>query len=166
MIYCIRLCVLQRMLLRFSHPKICWPMRPRTGGLKRFARFRDRFMCHSCQSSIGELLSLRSYGRALSRADGPNFRVHWDESGDTVGWEGGTLSMDQLRNLGRKALERAQYSMDRLLYGSRPSFRLKTCKIRCPSTDRVVPSSPNQRTSSRGHTSIYLQRHAYTQLKA
>jgi hypothetical protein len=125
MIYCIRLCVLERMLPRFSHPKICWPMRPQTGGLKRFARFRDRFMCHGCQSSTGELLSLRSYGRALSRADGPNFKVHWDESGDRVGWEGGTLSMDQLRNLGKKALERAQYSMDRLLYGTRPIISLE-----------------------------------------
>jgi hypothetical protein len=76
MIYCIRLCVLERMLPRFSHPKIRWSMRPRTGGLKHFTKFRDRFMCHGCQSSTGELLSLRSYGRALSRADGPNFRVH------------------------------------------------------------------------------------------
>jgi hypothetical protein len=125
MIYCIRLCVLERMLPRFSHPKICWPMRPRTGGLKHFMKFRDRFMCHGCQSSTGELLSLRSYGRTLSRADGPNFRVHWDQSGDTVGWEGGTLSMDQLRSLGRKALERAQHSMDRLLYGTRPIVSLE-----------------------------------------
>ena len=67
---------------------------------------------------MGELLNLRSYGRALSLANGPNFRVNWDQSGDTVGWEGGTLSMDQLRALGRKALERAQHSMDRLLYGT------------------------------------------------
>jgi hypothetical protein len=118
MIYCIRLCVLEKMLPRLSHPKIGWSMRPRTGGLKHFTKFRDRFMCHGCQSSTGELLSLRSYGRALSRADGPHFRVNWDQSRDTVGWEGGTLSTDQLRALGRKALERAQHSMDRLLYGT------------------------------------------------
>jgi hypothetical protein len=120
MIYCIRLCVLERMLPRFSHPKIRWSMRPRTGGLKHFTKFRDRFMCHGCQSSTGELLCLRSYGCALPRADGPKFRLHWDQSGDTVGWEGGALSMDQLRGLGRKVLERAQHSMDHLFYGTHP----------------------------------------------
>ena len=42
MIYCIRLCVLERMLPRLSHSKIDWSMRPRTGGLKHFTKFRDR----------------------------------------------------------------------------------------------------------------------------
>lgn len=121
-IFCIRLCMLERILPRFPHPKIGWPARPRLGGLKRFAKFRDRFLCYGCQSPTGELLGLRAYGRALSRADGPIFRVHWDKSAQTVGWDGGTLSMDQLRRLGRLALAEAQSSMKRLLYGYNPGL--------------------------------------------
>lgn len=123
-IHCIRLCMLERILPRFPHPKIGWPARPRVGGLKRFAKFRDRFMCHGCQTPAGKILALRSHGRALSRADGPNFRVHWGKSAHTVGWEGGSLSMDQLRRLGREAVDRAQSSIKRLLYGYCPSFSL------------------------------------------
>ncbi|KAK3680383.1 hypothetical protein LTR37_021276 [Vermiconidia calcicola] len=79
LIHCIRLCLLEATLPRFAHPSLHWEARPRTGNLKRLNKVRERYMCLSCQSPMGELLSLRTYGRAISRSDGPSFRVQWSE---------------------------------------------------------------------------------------
>lgn len=124
LIHCIRLCMLERCLPRFAHPSIEWEVRPRVGGLKRFILLRDRYLCHGCQSPTGELLSLRSYGRAFSRSDGPSFRVNWDDDSQTVRWDNGALTLGQLRSLGCRALERAKISLHRLLYGVVPDLKL------------------------------------------
>jgi hypothetical protein len=84
LIYCIRLCFLEATLPRFAHPTIGWEARLSTGQLERLNKTRYAFMCHGCQAPIGELLSLRSYGRALSRTDSPSFRVHWSDNSETV----------------------------------------------------------------------------------
>lgn len=78
---------------------------------------------------MGELLSLRSYGRAISRSDGPAFRVHWREDSEAVSWDAGKevgkLTMDQLRQLGLKSVGDASASLTRLMYGWVPSVQLK-----------------------------------------
>lgn len=91
-----RLCMLERCLPRFANPVIGWKGRPQVGGLNKFVHIRDRYLCHGCQSPTGELLGLRSYGRAFSRSNGPSFRVNWDKDGQTVCWDSGALSMDQM----------------------------------------------------------------------
>lgn len=48
---------------------------------------------------MDEFLSLRNYGRAISRSDGPAFRVTWSQDADVVSWAGVDLSMDQFRKI-------------------------------------------------------------------
>jgi hypothetical protein len=74
-----RLCMLEATLPRFAHPFSGWRARPRTGNLSHLNKIPERYMCYGCQAPTGELLSLRSYGRAFSRSDGPSFRVNWSE---------------------------------------------------------------------------------------
>lgn len=76
LIYCMRLCMLEATLPRFKPLSNGWQARPRTGDLSHLNGVRERYMCFGCQAPIGELLSLRSYGRAFSRSDGPSFRVN------------------------------------------------------------------------------------------
>ena len=89
LIHCIRLCLLEAILPRFAHKSIGWESRPRAGNLKRLNKVRERFMCHGCQALMGEFISLRKYGRAISHSDGPSFRVRWSDDGETVSWDDG-----------------------------------------------------------------------------
>lgn len=73
--YCIRLTVLGSTLPRFAHPIIGWASRPSTGQADRLKDVHEKYLGNTCQAPMGELLSLRSYGRAISRTDGPRFRV-------------------------------------------------------------------------------------------
>lgn len=77
---------------------------------------------------MGKLLSLRSYGRAISRSDGPTFRFQWSEDSETVTWDAGkdvrTLEMNQLRQLGRGAWASATKSMARLMHGLTPTLKV------------------------------------------
>ncbi|KAL9025823.1 MAG: hypothetical protein Q9196_005419 [Gyalolechia fulgens] len=124
LIYCIRLCLLEASLPRFAHPFIGWKARASGGNLKRLNRIRERFMCLSCQAPMGELLSLRSYGRAISRSDGPNFRVQWSDDSEVVMWDGAELSMNHFRQLGCHAVQTATTLIAQLMYGIRPITRL------------------------------------------
>ncbi len=119
-----RLCMLEATLPRFAHPTNGWQARPRNGNLSRLDRIRERYMCFGCQAPMGELLSLRSYGRAFSRSDGPSFRVNWSEDSETVSWTGGKLSMDQFRDLGARVYDSAAASMSRLMYGLESQLHL------------------------------------------
>lgn len=56
---------------------------------------------------MDELLSLHSYGRALSHSDGPSFRIDWSDDGETVVWGAGKLNMGQSRELGHDAFQSA-----------------------------------------------------------
>jgi len=124
LIYCARLCFLEAILPRFAHQSVGWEKRPRRGGLKLLNRVRERYMCLGCQSPFGELLSLRNFGRSLSRSDGPSFRVRWSSDAQTVSWDDGQLSMSQVRALSNTAFDSATSCMERLMYGLRPRSRL------------------------------------------
>ena len=125
MIYCIRLCLLEVALPRFAHSSAKWGARPRYGHLKRLNPIRERFLCNGCQAAMGELLSLRAYGRASSRAHGPSFRVRWSEGADAVSWHDGQIDMDQFRRLGQAVLQSVEASVVRLMYGLTPRIRLE-----------------------------------------
>ena len=73
---------------------------------------------------MGELLSLRTYGRAVSRSDGPSFRVSWSEDSNTIVWDDGRMHLNQFRELGLSALRETKASLDRLLYGLQPNIEL------------------------------------------
>lgn len=140
LIYCSRLCLLEATLPRSGHPSIGWKARPPVGGLKRLNKSRERFMSQGCQAPMGELLSLRSYGRAISRSDGPNFRVSWSDDGNAVTWDAGKqvgeLTMDQLRALGRTALNSATNALKRLMYGMTPKIQLASIRDRLSNQTR------------------------------
>jgi hypothetical protein len=76
LIHYIRLVLLEISLPRFPHPVLGLDARPRRGQLEVLNGVRVEKMCLGSQAPMGELLSLRSYGRASSRSDGPSFRVH------------------------------------------------------------------------------------------
>lgn len=124
LIYCIRLCLLEATLPRFAHTGIGWSARPSMNNLQRLNRVREHFMCYSCQAPMDELLSLRSYGRALSRSDGPSFRVNWSDDGETVVWDAGKLNMGQFRELGHDALQSATLSFNRIMRGFKGTLQL------------------------------------------
>jgi predicted Fe-S protein YdhL (DUF1289 family) len=125
MIYCIRLCVLERTLPRFDHLSATWPCRPRYGHLEHLNPIRELILCNSCQAPMGELLSLRSFGRAASRADGPSFRVSWSDDAQTISWYDGRIDMNQFRNLGEVVLQSVRTSIAHLMYGALPETRLE-----------------------------------------
>jgi hypothetical protein len=114
LIYCMRLCMLEATLPRLANG---WQVRPRTGDLSHPNRVRERYMCFGCQAPIGALLSLRSYGRAFSRSNGPSFRVNWSDDGKTT--------MSQFRGLGTRVHDRVAAAMSRLMYGLQPDLDLK-----------------------------------------
>lgn len=147
LIYCVRLCLLEATLPRFAHPALDWPARPPTGQLKMLERVRARYLCLSCPAPMGELLSLRAYGRTISRSDGPSFRVSWSDDGETVSWHDGELHLDEFRQLGRRARELATASVTRLMYGLDARFELEQIHDRFSTTApgySFVQDSSNQ----------------------
>jgi hypothetical protein len=97
LIHCIRLVLLEISLPRFPHPILRLDVRPRRGQLEVLIGVRVEKMCLGSQAPMGELLSLRSYGRASSRSDGSSFRVRWSADGQIVSWAEGSLTMAQSR---------------------------------------------------------------------
>jgi len=128
LIHCIRLVLLETTLPRFPHPMLGWDVRPRRGQLEVLNSVRLEKMCFGSQAPMGELLSLRSYGRALSRSDGPSFRVHWSDDGQIVSWADGSLTMTQFREIGRGALKHAASCCDRLMYHWSPSCDISSLR--------------------------------------
>jgi hypothetical protein len=124
LIHSIRLLCLETTLPRYAHVYVGWNARPRHGQLQRLDRIRRRFMCAGTQAPMGELLSLRSYGRAISASDGPSFRVLWSDDGQTVSWDDCKLTVGQFRELGNRAMEAASASCDKLMYGYGPEIDL------------------------------------------
>ncbi len=126
LIYCIRLVLLEATLPRRAHPYIGWLARTASKQLATLQSARRRFLCWGCQAPMGELLSLLSYGRSISRSDGPTFRVRWSDDGECVSWADGRLSMNQFRQLGRKVLEDASSGCTHLMYGLRSRVRIES----------------------------------------
>jgi hypothetical protein len=125
-IHSARLICLEATLPRRPHPHIGWDTRPRTGQLKKLNRMRKRFMCLGCQAPLGELLSLRTYGRAFSRTDGPSFRVRWSNDRQVVSWADGKLCLSDFRCFAQRSIESAETLLDQMMYGSRPMIDLNS----------------------------------------
>jgi hypothetical protein len=60
---------------------------------------------------MGKLLSLRSYGRAFSRSNGPSFRVNWSDDSETVSWNDSKIMISQFRGLGTRVHDRVAAAM-------------------------------------------------------
>lgn len=124
MIHSARLICLEAALPRHQHSHIGWDARPRTGQLEKLNRIRERFMCLGSQAPLGELLSLRSYGRAFSRTDGPSFRVRWSDDGETVSWADGKLCLSDFRSFAQHSIDSADALLHEMMYGMRPRLDL------------------------------------------
>jgi hypothetical protein len=81
-------------------------------------------MCLGCQASLGELLSLRTYGRAFSRTDGPSFRVRWSDDAQTVSWANGKLCLSAFRSFAQQSIELARTLLEQMMYRLRPRIDL------------------------------------------
>jgi hypothetical protein len=103
LVHIARLCLLEATLPRFSYPRLGWDARPCLGQQSSLNRVREAFLCQGNAAPGGELLSLRAYGRVVSRTDGPTFRVEWSHDGSSVRWDGGELSMANFRDIGHQA---------------------------------------------------------------
>ena len=115
LIYCTRLVLLEATLPRHGHSYIGWPVRPGKGQLEDLQSVRRRFLRWGCQAPMGELLALLSYGRSISRSDGPTFRVRWSDDGAHISWADGRINMDQFRQLGKTVLKDAFSSCRHLI---------------------------------------------------
>ncbi|KAK2036071.1 hypothetical protein LZ31DRAFT_589514 [Colletotrichum somersetense] len=91
-------------------------------------------MCLASQAPLGEFLSLRAYGRAVSSADGPTFRFDWSDDGQTISWDDGRLSLQQFRSLAQDMARDTASAVDRLMYGWNPVFDLSKTKDRMANT--------------------------------
>jgi hypothetical protein len=79
-----RLCVLEATLPRFPYPRLGWRARPGLNQQKILNRAREALLCQGSEAPVGALLSLRAYGRTVSRTDGLAFRVDWSLDGQSV----------------------------------------------------------------------------------
>lgn len=98
---------------------------------------RTEKMCDGTMSPLGEFLSLLSYGRALSRSEGPVYHFHWSEDNQVLSWDGCLhLSMASFRGLAREALRQTTIQCQQLMFDwdpvdpdlSRLRDRLSTAK--------------------------------------
>ncbi|KAG7406289.1 hypothetical protein Forpe1208_v014519 [Fusarium oxysporum f. sp. rapae] len=122
LIYCTRLIFLETTLPRFPHLYAAIPARPSYGHLRRLMPVRTEKMCDGTMSPIGEFLSLLSYGRALSRSEGPVYHFHWSEDDQVLSWDGCShLSMTSFRGLAREALRQATTQCQRLMFDWEPA---------------------------------------------
>ncbi|KNB04657.1 hypothetical protein FOXG_06708 [Fusarium oxysporum f. sp. lycopersici 4287] len=122
LIYCSRLVFLEAVLPHFSriYGGIARP--PRHGLLRRLNAARREYMCDGTLSPMGEFLSLLSYGNALRRSQGSNFRFHWSDDGEVLSWNGNQrLSMVDFRGLACKVLRSVTASCSRLMYDWEPT---------------------------------------------
>ncbi|KAF6783210.1 hypothetical protein CSOJ01_15923, partial [Colletotrichum sojae] len=136
LIYCARLIIMEVLLPRKSHPYAGYPARPRRGQLDRLNEVRREKMCLGSQAPLGELISLRAYGRALSMSDGPSFRVNWSDDGKILRWDEHRLSMAQFRSLADDVLQRSDSAVDDLMYGWNPGCDLSKVRDRMANTSQ------------------------------
>lgn len=130
LIHVARLCLLEATLPRFDRPRLGWSARPCFGQQKALNKVREAFLCQGSAAPVGELLSLRAYGRTVSRTDGPTFRVDWSADGSSVKWDGGELSMEKFKSLGHHVIDLISHSMGTIFGAFRPDVDLAIVRDR------------------------------------
>lgn len=95
-------------------------------------KVREAFLCQGSAAPVGELLSLRAYGRTVSRTDGPTFRVDWSHDGSSVRWDGNELSMADFRGIGHQAANPVHQSIEGVFGTHPPSLDLSILHDRMP----------------------------------
>ncbi|KAI1839744.1 hypothetical protein JX266_014045 [Neoarthrinium moseri] len=124
LIYCARLITLQLTPPRFAYKDIGLEARPRHYQLARLNILRTKALCLGSQAPVGELLSLRDYGRVLAKSNGPVFRVSWSADGQMLSWDNGQITMAQFRALSSDLVGHVSSASYRLMYGWQPAFDL------------------------------------------
>jgi hypothetical protein len=134
LIYCSRLLIIESTLPRFAHQYIGWPARPRYDQAEQLNRVRRAKICLGSQAPMDELLSLRNYGRAISRSDGPTFRVTWSQNTDIVSWGGVEMTMDQFRKISHDTIDCATAVCRQMMYEWCPESDLTRIRDRLSDT--------------------------------
>ena len=124
LIHQLRLLFLEWALPYRPYPSLNKPARPVNDHLTPLNRLRHQYTCLGCLAPLPEFISLLNYGRRIAPLDGPTFRVRWSHDGNTVSFEGGSLTMDQFRALGHTLLDQASKLCDELMYHWLPPVRL------------------------------------------
>ena len=124
LIHCIRIIILEPTLPRVTHNGLGKKARTRFGQIDIVNDIRRRTLCLGSSAPMNELLSLRDYGRVVSRSDGPSFRVTWSEDGQIVSWDDQHLSMSQFWKVGQEPLQAAAALCSQLMYGWSPHINL------------------------------------------
>ena len=83
---------------------------------------------------MDEFLSLRNYGRAIIRSDGPVIQVTWSLDADIVSWAGVDLSMDQFRKISHDRIDCATAVCRQMMYEWSPESDLTRIRDRLSST--------------------------------
>jgi hypothetical protein len=130
LVHCARLCLLEATLPRFAHPRIGWNARQPFAQHKTLNKMREAFFCLGCPAPVGELISLRAYGRTVSRTDGPAFRVDWDDDGSRIKWDEGEITMTEFRALGHRAVDTIDESIAGFIGDFNPSLDLEQLRDR------------------------------------
>jgi hypothetical protein len=158
LVHCARLCLLEATLPRFEYPSLGRRARPRSGQTRLLNDMREAYFCHGNAAPVGELLSLRAYGRTVSRTDGPSFRVDWSDDGDIIKWHDGEISMVKFRQLGHRVLQMIDDLMGTMMSGFRAELDLH--KLRDRMSDHLFRTG---QTVYDPHISIYQKRCALIQ---
>jgi hypothetical protein len=130
LIYCIRLLILERAIPLTAHSALGWPQRPWRAQHERFRRFHRQLLCFGSPTAVGEILSLRAYGRQISRTQGAAFKFFWSDDGQTVKWDQYTYTMATFRQLSQQILDTASQSCCRLMYDWQPPVDLASLRDR------------------------------------
>ncbi|EXK75881.1 hypothetical protein FOQG_19357 [Fusarium oxysporum f. sp. raphani 54005] len=83
-IYMQRILLLEWALPLREYPYIDIPQRPRVGQFESLNRIRAKYMVLGSQHPLGELVSLRDFGRNIARTEPPSILFHWSSDGETV----------------------------------------------------------------------------------
>jgi hypothetical protein len=124
LIYLLRMIFLEWALPYRAYPYIGRTSRPEKGHLVLLNTIRHRYTCYGCLSPLIEFIALRAYGRKMAHTDGPAFRVFWSEDGETFFYEGGSLRMDQFRDLGHDLVRQCATLCRLLMYDWQPDVQL------------------------------------------
>lgn len=130
LVHSARLCLLEATLPRFAHPRIGWNARQPSAQHKTLNKMREAFFCMGCPAPVGELISLRAYGRTVSRTDGPAFRVDWDDDGSRIKWDEGEITMTEFRALGHRVVDMVDESITEFIGDFNPALDLEHLRDR------------------------------------
>ncbi|KAF5259757.1 hypothetical protein FOXYS1_9615 [Fusarium oxysporum] len=104
------------------------PQRPDAGQFECFNQVRAKYRVLGSQYPLAELISLRDFGRNVTRTEPPSMLFHWSSDGETVSHATLRVTMNEFRKLPDYFITQAEALCDRLMFGIQPNVDLSTVK--------------------------------------